>query len=60
MIGKKPLGLLLLGLGLTCTVFPVEGPAQVPIPQSGNRKLDEARIATLLQLMRQHALALKP
>src|SRR5262249_23156160 len=60
MIGKRPLALLLLGLGLTCTVFPVKGPAQVPILPSGHRKLDEARMATLLQAMRQHALALKP
>jgi predicted esterase len=60
MKGKIPLALLLLGIGAIGTVGPVPVPAQVLIPQSINRRLDESRIAALRQIVRQHALSIKP
>jgi pimeloyl-ACP methyl ester carboxylesterase len=58
MKARTSLTLLILGIAVTCAVFPVKGPAQAPHAAIA-RRLDEVRMAKLLQTIRQRALSVK-
>jgi predicted esterase len=60
MNAKRSLALLVLGIGSTVALLPDSGPAQIPNTALTGQRIDEARIKVLQQLIRQHALSLKP